>query len=183
MTLKKRILYEGYWIFQALCDFTGSIPSHTVRNFLYKYLFRITFPRDSIIYRGSRFWFSWNISIGHHTVLGDHLFLDGRRGIIIGNNVNIASESRFFTLEHDPESPDFGTKGGSIIIDDYVYVGSRVIVLPNVHVGEGAVLASGAVVTKDVAKWVMVGGVPARLICGRTRTKYEIPTKRRAIFQ
>lgn len=124
----------------------------------------------------------WQIKIGSHTVLGDRLFLDGRNEITIGSSVSIGSETRIFTLEHDPESPTFGTKGGPVEIGDFVYVASRVIILPDVHVGEGAVLAAGSVVTKDVAAWTVVGGVPARFIKPRTQTKYQIK-HRRAIFQ
>ena len=128
------------------------------------------------------FWFPWKIKIGNHSVLGNHLLLDGRNGINIGDNVSIGGESQIFTMEHDIESPTFGTKGGPVEIEDYVYVGSRVIILPGVNIAEGAVLASGAVVAKDVAKWTMVGGVPAKFIKLRTPVKYQLDY-RRALFQ
>ena len=55
-------------------------------------------------------------------------------------------------------------KGGNIVIDDYVWIASRATILPNVHIGRGAVIATGAVVTKDVPPLAIVGGVPARII-------------------
>lgn len=47
---------------------------------------------------------------------------------------------------------------------DYDYIGSRVTILPGVNIGEGAVVATGAVVTKSVAPYSIVGGVPAMVI-------------------
>jgi acetyltransferase-like isoleucine patch superfamily enzyme len=69
-----------------------------------------------------------------------------------------------WTLEHDPQSPDFATVGGPVTIEDYAWVGCRVVILPGVCIGKGAVVAAGAVVTKDVPPYAIVGGVPARTI-------------------
>ena len=97
--------------------------------------------------------------------------------MFIGSNVNIAAEVRIFTLEHDITSPDFGSKGGAVHIDDWVYIGPRVTILPSVRIGAGAVVATGAVVTKDVEPWTMVGGVPARFIKERPIVQYTLDTK------
>jgi maltose O-acetyltransferase len=51
-----------------------------------------------------------------------------------------------------------------IVIDDDVWIGARVIILPGVHIGTGAVIGAGAVVTKDVPAYAVVGGNPARVI-------------------
>jgi acetyltransferase-like isoleucine patch superfamily enzyme len=53
-------------------------------------------------------------------------------------------------------------------MEDYVYVGPRAIILPGVHIGKGAAVMAGAVVTKDVAPYHMVGGIPAHFICERS---------------
>src|SRR6185369_10201510 len=82
----------------------------------------------------------------------------------IGNNVSIAGEVRIYTMEHDIDSPDFAEIGAPVVIDDYVVIGTRVTILPGVHIGKGAVIASGAVVTKDVEPYSVVGGIPAKEI-------------------
>ena len=52
----------------------------------------------------------------------------------------------------------------AITIGDGVWLGARAIILPGVTIGEGAVVAAGAVVTKDVEPWAVVGGNPAKFI-------------------
>jgi acetyltransferase-like isoleucine patch superfamily enzyme len=172
-----------YWLAIFAANFNGRIGVHSIRHPIYRHVFKIGLPTDSIIYCGCRFFDPWGVKIGNHSIIGDHAFLDGRRGLTIGNNVNIASEVRIYTLEHDPESPTFAAKGGSVVIKDWVYVGSRVTILPGITIEEGAVVATGAVVTKDVEPWTIVGGVPAKFIKERPQVKYVLDTKNKALFQ
>lgn len=167
-----------------LATFTGYIPSHTVRYILYNYLFLVKIPSDSTIYWRCRFFKPSGVNIGHHSIIGNDAFLDGRSGVYIGNNVNIAGEFRAYSMEHDINSPNFSSVGGPVIIKDWVYIGTRVTVLPRVTIGEGAVVASGAVVSKNVDPWTMVGGVPAKFIKSRPIVKYTLnPKNIRKCFQ
>ncbi|MDO5851770.1 MAG: acyltransferase [Methanobacteriaceae archaeon] len=179
-----------FWNFRVLHDLnlffatlTGSIPSHTVRNFLYRHVFHVKFSKTSIIYWKCRFFEPSGVHIKDHSIIGNNNFLDGRKGLYIGSNVNIASDCRIFTMEHDINSPDFSSTGDSVYIDDYVYIGTYVTILPGVHINEGAVIASGAVVTKDVEAWTMVGGVPAKYIKDRSQNKYNLNTKVKDLFR
>jgi len=109
------------------------------------------------------------IQIGHHTVVNTRCVLDGRVGTItIGNHVDIARETNIFTLEHDPNSDFHDSRSGNVVIEDYVWIASRVTILPGVTIGRGAVVASNAVVTKDVEPFAIVAGIPARKIGVRT---------------
>jgi len=172
-----------YWLYIFGANFNGRIGIHSIRHPIYRYIYKIGLPKDSIIYCGCRLFAPKGVKIGNHSIIGDHAFLDGRRGITIGNNVNIAQSVIINTLEHDPESPTFGAKGGPVVIEDWVYIGMRVTVLPEVVIGEGAVVASSAVVTKNVAPWTIVGGVPAKFIKNRSQSKYTLDTKDKAFFQ
>lgn len=162
---------------------TGYIPSHTVRFLLYRHVFNVDIPNDSIIYWRCRFFDPAGVHLGNHSIIGNDAFLDGRNGLYIGDNVSIAAEVLILTLQHDPESPTFESVGGAVHIEDLVYIGSRVTILPNVRVGEGAVVASGAVVTKNVEPYTVVGGVPAKFIKKRPKVGYVLDTTRPALFQ
>lgn len=183
--------FIDFWVF--LATLTGYIPSHTVRLLLYRYIFRMHIGRDSSIHWRAEFNQPSGISIGHNTIIGNDAFLDGRykrvwksgenkiigyikellfpsvKSLAIGNNVSIAGEVRIYTMEHDIDSPDFAELGASVVIEDYVVIGTRVTILPGVTVGRGAVIASGAVVTKDVPSYTVVGGVPALFIKNRSK--------------
>ena len=105
------------------------------------------------------------ISIGNHNIINGRIMLDGRKGkLTIGNNVNISTEAQIWTLEHDAHDPNFRDKGGDVVIEDYAWIGSRVMILPGVTIGRGAVVAAGSIVRKDVAPMQIVGGIPAKVI-------------------
>lgn len=104
------------------------------------------------------------LSIEEGCSIGPKVLLDARKGIKIGKNVTIAYDAIIWTLHHDMEASDFRTTGAPTTIDDYAWICSRSILLPGVHIGEGAVVASGAIVTKDVPPYTVVGGIPAKKI-------------------
>jgi maltose O-acetyltransferase len=146
---------------------TGYVPSHRYRNFVYR-RFGVRLARTSAIHWRARFFRPEGLSVGEHTTLGNDGFFDARDGITIGSCVNIAGDVRIYTREHDIDDPWFGEIGGPVVIEDYAYLGTRVTVLPGVTIGHGAVVASGAVVTRDVPPYMLVGGVPARAIRERS---------------
>jgi acetyltransferase-like isoleucine patch superfamily enzyme len=182
MNRKHSLLVTGYWIVTLLANWVGYIHIHTIRHWLYRNIYRVKLPKSSIIYCNCRFFMPWKIRLGENSIIGASSFLDARKNIHIGNNVNITGEARIFTLQHDTTSPTFEAKGGPVKIEDWVYIGTRVIILPNVTIKEGSVVASGAVVTKDVKAWTMVGGVPAKYIKNRPIVKYTLDTKNRGLF-
>ncbi len=166
-----------------LATIVGYIPSHFIRGLFYRYWLGITFPWNSIIYWRCRFFNPRGVHLGQHSIVGNDAFLDGRKGLFIGNNVNIAGEVRIYTMEHDVNSQTFEGVGASVYIEDWVYIGTRVTILPGVSIGEGAVVASGAVVTKNVEPWTIVGGVPAKFLKNRSVVKYTLPTQEKVLFQ
>ena len=102
--------------------------------------------------------------------------IDARGGkVTIGGDVDVGTESHIWTLEHDPNDNDHGTKGGAVTIEDHVWIASRVTILPGVTIGRGAVVACGSVVTKDVPEKSIVAGVPAKVIGTRENDlQYEL---------
>lgn len=104
--------------------------------------------------------------------VGPGVLLDARKGLEIGENAVIAYQAVVWTLNHDYNDVNFKSKGAKVIIGPYAWICSRSIILPGVSIGEGAVVASGAVVTKDVEPYTIVGGVPAKVIGKRERKTY-----------
>lgn len=87
--------------------------------------------------------------------------------IAVGNYVMIGPQCRLETTNHSVTLLEDNKRGKfreSIVIEDQVWLAADVTVLPGVRIGKGSVVAAGAVVTKDVPPYSLVGGVPARMI-------------------
>lgn len=140
------------------------VPCHPLRRLVCSIVMR-QFGKSSAIYRNVELRSPYRISIGEGTVVNKNCLLDGRGGrLIIGNNVDIAQEVNIWTEQHDYNSPSYASTGAEVVIEDYVWIASRVTILPGVKIGRGAVVASCAVVTKDVPPLAIVAGVPAKII-------------------
>ncbi len=110
------------------------------------------------------------LSIGRNTVIGRRCLLDCRGdGLRLGRNVNVGSQVAFVGAKHDIQSPTFEAVWKPIVVEDYAWVSLRATVLGGVTVGEGAVVAAGAVVTSNVEPYTVVAGIPAKQIGERTR--------------
>ena len=123
------------------------------------------------------------VEIGEDTIIGDHCFLDGRANLKIGSHVAIASQVLIYNSQHDIHAEDFHAIEKPVEIGDYVFIGPRAIILPGVKIGQGAVVASAAVVTKDVAPGKIVAGVPAQEIGERKIKNYRYRLGRARLFQ
>lgn len=158
------------------------VPSHTVRNLLWQ-LLGMKIGKASTLHTGVRVFDPRNISVGTGTIIGYACFLDGRARLSIGNHTDIASEVMIYNQEHDLSAEDFRAIDGRVDIGDYVFIGPRAIILPGVTVGDGAVIAAGAVVTKDVEPFTIVGGVPAKPIGERQLKDPKYRLGRFKLFQ
>lgn len=90
------------------------------------------------------------VELGDGVSIGPKVLLDGRKGLTIGKNATIAYEAIIWSLNHDYNDIHFCGKGAYVNIGEYAWICSRSIILPGVSVGKYAVVASGAIVTKDV---------------------------------
>lgn len=164
----------------------GTIPSNSLRKLIYRMLCgRI--ESNVTIHFGTEIRCPRKLRIGKGTIIGDNAILDARCGLTMGENVNLSSNVSIYTLQHDHRDPYFRCnetqKKMSVEIDDRVWLGSNVIVLPGVHIGEGAVCCAGCVVTKDVLPYTVVAGIPAKKVGERPRVlKYEFNGKTCAFY-
>ncbi len=146
-----------------LLRLTGYVPSHLFRRFIYR-LAGIKIGRGSTIHMGANFFKPSGVRIGQGVIIGDHCFLDGRAPLKIGDHADIASEVLIYNAEHDINDPHFRPHLESVEIGEYSFIGPRAIILPGVKIGRGAIVAAGAVVTRSVPDFTIVGGIPARKI-------------------
>ncbi|NOY15043.1 MAG: acyltransferase, partial [bacterium] len=132
---------------------------------------------------GLKLYYPPNIIIGEDSLIGEDCVLDGRDKLTIGSHVDIASQVMIYNAEHDIHDPLFSPTFAPVVIHDYVFIGPRAIILPGVTIGHGAVVAAGAVVTKDIPPLTIVGGVPAKPIGQRKIKKLNYRLGRAAWFR
>lgn len=169
---------RGAQLFAAFC--VGRIPVHQLRLLFYRGVLRVRIGPGTTFHWRTVFFAPERIHIGRNCVIGNDAFLDGRGGLYVADNVNIGGHVQVYTMDHDPQSPDFAARSGPVSIGPRAYVATRATVLAGVTIGEGAVVAAGAVVTRDVGPYTIVGGVPARKIGERPAhlsytLKYHLP--------
>ncbi len=108
------------------------------------------------------------LRIGENVKFNRNVEIDYGGGVTIGNDVWISQNVLIETHDHIPSrkaKTEWKFESSPLTIEDGVWLGANVTVLGAVtHIGKGAVVAAGAVVTKDVAAYEIVGGVPARVI-------------------
>lgn len=105
-----------------------------------------------------------DVAIGNHTRIGLHSTIIGP--VNIGNEVNISQCVIVTALIHNFEEPDKtineqGVSARPVVIEDDVWIGANVSIMPGVTIGTHSIVAAGAVVTKDVPPHTLVAGVPA----------------------
>lgn len=173
MKIKRHLMAIRFGLIWWLVNsFLSSVPSINLRRIGLK-LLGMDVAKNVRFYQGFHIRNPKGISIDTGTSVGPKVLLDGRKGLKIGKNVVIAYEAIVWTLNHDYNDIHFCGKGAHVEIGDFAWICSRSIILPGVKIGEGAIVASGAIVTKDVPPYAIVAGVPAKKIGDRERKSYD----------
>lgn len=167
--IKQTILYRylgAYLRDYAVNNVLTHIPFWSFRRFYLRKI-GIHIGEESFIMKQNYIIQCHHLSIGKGSHINRDCTIDARGGISIGNSVCISHRVNLITGSHDVQSSVFMGKFSPIVIDDYVFLGIGCTVLPGVHIGRGAVVSAGAVVTKDVVPFSIVGGIPAKEIGSR----------------
>jgi len=160
------LLYYGFAQYVP-APYSSAALGNRLRGYVCSKLFRHVGKNVDIRHRiyfgpGSR------ISIGDYSGIGDDSILGQDAEITIGNNVMIGPQLMIYTANHKIGRQQLLREQGSVhapvTIEDDVWIGGRVIILPGVTIHTGAVVAAGAVVNRDVPPYAIVGGVPAKVI-------------------
>jgi maltose O-acetyltransferase len=175
----KKVLGEGLLYFSN--NVVNHIPLHFIRLGFYTSFLQFDIGLDSSIFMGTWFDTKHNFKMGNNSVINQKCRLDNRGSITIGDNVSISSEVCILTVDHDLQSGDFQSRTRSVNIEDYVFIGTRAMILPGVTLSKGSAVAAGAVVTKSVSPFTIVAGVPAKPI-GRRPTNLDYRISYRRLF-
>ncbi|MGB0790609.1 MAG: acyltransferase [Flavobacteriaceae bacterium] len=119
----------------------------------------------------------WKIEIGSHCCINQNCLIDGRRGLKICDNVDVAVSVKIFTLQHDPMSTRHECVGAPVTILNNVWIATDATLLPGIEIGEKATIACNTLVTKDVPSGRLYGGIPAKDIGSSAQEKTIRPEK------
>ena len=111
-----------------------------------------------------------NITIGENCQINEDVFIQGAKignNVMIATNVSILCNSHIHSNINIPMIDQGVTEVSIPIIKDNVWIGRNVVVLPGIIIEEGVIVGAGAVVTKNIERYTIVGGVPAKFIKNR----------------
>ena len=169
MKIKKLLCLVAYYGFARYLPASTSPMTHWARR-IRRIICRPIFDKcgDNVnVECGARFATGGGICLGSGSGLGVNCSVHGP--LKIGNNVMMGPNVTILTHTHNIERTDIpmghqGSRIAEVVIGNDVWIGMRVIIMPGVKVGDGVIIGAGAVVTKDVPDFAIVGGVPAKII-------------------
>lgn len=141
--------------------------SNRIRIVTCRHIFK-KMGKVDVIQKGVHFGTGESVEIGDRSGIGKYALIP--QNIIIGNYVMIAQDLFVVANNHNFERTDIpmimqgSPNFEQVIIEDDVWIGTRVVINPGLRIGCGSIIGAGSVVTKDVEPYSIVGGVPARLI-------------------
>jgi len=144
---------------------------NTLRMAILKRIIKV--GKNNCIEAGFRFGMKDILIIGNNCEINEDVYI---QSAIIGNYVLIAQRVAILAVTHKFDSLEVpiikqgSTKANPVIIEDDVWIGRNVVVMPGLRLGKGSIIGAGAIVTKDVPKYAIVGGVPAKIIRYRGET-------------
>lgn len=160
-----KLLYKGIAKHLPLSDSKVNLGGKVLRRFCAKRALPYC-GKNVNIERGAQF--AWDLRIGDNSGVGVNALIASR--VTIGNDVMMGPDCMLFTSNHGMGSTEIpmwrqrSSEPKPIVIGNDVWIGARVIILPGVHIGDGAVIGAGSVVTKDVPPYGVAVGNPARVV-------------------
>lgn len=159
ITIGDRFVAEDYTEIQGLSTKGISIGNHVTMG-------RFSMIRPSGYYGRD---VGVGFKIGNYSNIGAYCYIGCAGGIEIGNNVLMSPRVSLFAENHNFDRLDIpirdqGVTSKSIFVEDDCWLASNSTILAGVRIGQGSIVAAGAVVTKDVPPYSVVGGVPAKII-------------------
>lgn len=168
-TISKKILYVGYKLTASWLPQSRHFPpAKLLRRAWAKGIAASVGSNVNIEPHAS---FTPDLRVGDNSGIGLRCELNGP--VSIGNDVLMGPETIVYTQNHKSSDPNLPIRlqgyepAEEVAIEDDVWIGRRVMIMPGVRIGKGSVIAAGAVVTKDVPPYSVVGGIPAKILKSR----------------
>ncbi|MBL8989968.1 MAG: putative colanic acid biosynthesis acetyltransferase [Phycisphaerae bacterium] len=136
-------------------------PLHLWRNTLLR-LFGARLHRTSRVFSSARVWAPWNLAMGPHATISEHVDVYNVEPITLGARAAVSQYSFLCAASHDHEDPALPLISAPITIGDDAWVAADVFVAPGVEIGTGTVVGARASVFKSLPPWVVATGSPAR---------------------
>lgn len=151
------------------------------RSFEIAYLLYAFFPQKILRINGNAPWpvhftsrvlYTKNIKVGSRSApgLNSNCYVQGRAGIIIGNNFRMGPGSGLISANHDPGDYDKWINSKPIRIGNHVWLGMNVVVMPGVSIGDNVIIGANSVVTTDIPPNSVAAGIPCKVI--KTKEPY-----------
>ncbi|MCD6734819.1 MAG: acyltransferase [Burkholderiaceae bacterium] len=131
--------------------------------------FFLRFGRSSLVQSGLRVRNPELVSIGNHCNFGPNVFITGGGGVTIGDWVGFGPDVKIWSVNHRFDDPDRpwqlqGWDQRPVVIEDDVWLGANVFVVPGVSIGRGAIVAACSVVNKSIPAFAVAAGNPVRVV-------------------
>lgn len=172
--LKIVLGFLGYSIFKNMPNLPGTNIAGAFRLFFARLILK-SCGNETAVEKGANF--SRRVTLGDFSAIGINAWLKGEISIgnyvLMGPNVTILTQNHKFSRTDIPIYKQGATEEQVVIIEDDVWICQNVIILPGVRVGKGAILAAGAVITKNVEPYAIMGGNPAKVIKSRLEQSHD----------
>ncbi|MFK8163478.1 MAG: putative colanic acid biosynthesis acetyltransferase [Lewinella sp.] len=145
-----------------LCRWTPK-PLHFWRRFILR-LFGAKLGKQNFIYPTCTIWAPWLLETGDLVTIGPGVEVYNPGGIKIGHHSILSQHSFLCGATHDYDVQDFTYLKKPIILEPYVWICARAIVLPGVHCQEGSILGAASVTSRDLLPWSLYAGNPCKKI-------------------
>lgn len=172
MNFKQHIKNFLVCTYESMSFVVFALPRHKLFNFIKSNYMRVQgakIGKGITYYPGIKINPCMNIKLGDHVDLAWGVIITTGGGVDIGDRTLIGYRTIISSANHIiPPKPDkifhSGHQSEKVVIGKDVWIGGNCVIVAGVTIGEGAVVAAGSVVTKDIASFTIVGGVPAKLI-------------------
>lgn len=162
--------------YESISAFVFALPRHKIFNVVKSNYLRIQGSRvgkNITFYPGVKINPGMNVTLGNYVDLAWGVIITTSGGVKIGDRTLIGYRTIISSANHIIPNKrgrifDSGHDKKEVVIKNDVWVGANCTIVAGVTIGEGAIVAAGSVVTKDVEAFSIVGGVPAKLIKERT---------------